>query len=106
MMRQFDDSGAKVLLIVDMFADKLAEVVPKTGTFTVVLAGVAECFPKRPEVIIRGVRKPVAWVRDATGCGLNLSQRQSSITRKTIRATGLRPRLTRNAPLRAAGCCE
>jgi long-chain acyl-CoA synthetase len=31
MIHQFNDSGAKVLVIVDMFADKLAEVVPKTG---------------------------------------------------------------------------
>jgi long-chain acyl-CoA synthetase len=61
MIHQFNDSGAKVLVIVDMFADKLAEVVPKTGIQTVVLAGVPEFFPKVPETIIRGVQK--VWSR-------------------------------------------
>jgi long-chain acyl-CoA synthetase len=57
MIHQFNDSGAKALVIVDMFADKLSEVVPKTGIETVVLAGVPEFFPKLPETIIRGVQK-------------------------------------------------
>ncbi len=57
MVHQFNDSGAKALVIVDMFADKLADVVPKTGIQTVVLAGVPEFFPKLPEIIIRGVQK-------------------------------------------------
>lgn len=61
MIHQFNDSGAKVLVIVDMFADKLAEVIPKTGIQTVVLAGVPEFFPKLPEIIIRGVQK--VWSR-------------------------------------------
>lgn len=61
MIDQFNDSGAKVLVIVDMFADKLADVVPKTGIGTVVLAGVPEFFPKFPEIIIRGVQK--VWSR-------------------------------------------
>jgi long-chain acyl-CoA synthetase len=57
MIHQFNDSGAKALVIVDMFADKLAEVVPKTGIQTVVLAGVPEFFPKLPETIVRGVQR-------------------------------------------------
>ena len=57
MIHQFNDSGARVLVIVDMFADKLAEVIPQTSIETVVLAGVPEFFPKLPEVIIRGVQK-------------------------------------------------
>jgi len=61
MIHQFNDSGAKVLVIVDMFADKLAEVIPKTSIQTVVLAGVPEFFPKLPEMIIRGVQK--VWSR-------------------------------------------
>ena len=61
MIHQFNDSGAKVLVIVDMFADKLAEVVPKTSIQTVVLAGVPEFFPSLPEIIIRGVQK--VWSR-------------------------------------------
>ena len=57
MVHQFNDSGAKVLVIVDMFADKLAEVVAQTGIETVVLAGVADFFPKLPETIVRGVQR-------------------------------------------------
>lgn len=57
MIHQFNDSGADVLVITDMFADKLAEVVPKTGIKTVVLAGVSEFFPAIPRGIVRGVQK-------------------------------------------------
>ncbi|WP_439572925.1 AMP-binding protein [Phreatobacter sp.] len=61
MIHQFNDSGAKALVIVDMFADKLAEVVPQTGIQTVVLAGVSEFFPLLPGIIVRGVQK--VWSR-------------------------------------------
>jgi long-chain acyl-CoA synthetase len=57
MIHQFNDAGAKALIIVDMFADKLAEVVPKTGIQTVVLAGVPEFLPKVPEAIVRAVQR-------------------------------------------------
>ena len=57
MIHQLNDSGAKALVIVDMFADKLAEVVPKTGIKSVVLAGVPEFFPWVPQMIVRGVQK-------------------------------------------------
>jgi long-chain acyl-CoA synthetase len=57
MAHQFKDSGAKVLVIVDMFADKLAEVIPKTGIQRVVLSGVSEMFPAIPNTIVRGVQK-------------------------------------------------
>ncbi len=61
MVHQFTDSGAEVLVICDMFADKLAEVIPRTGIRTVVLAGVPEFFPRLPEMIVRGVQK--VWTR-------------------------------------------
>jgi long-chain acyl-CoA synthetase len=57
MVHQFNDSGAKVLVIVDMFADKLAEVIPKTEIQHVVLSGVSEMFPAIPNAIVRGVQK-------------------------------------------------
>ena len=57
MIHQFNDSGAKVLVIVDMFADKLAEVIPKTVIEHVVLAGVSEMFPAIPNMIVRGVQR-------------------------------------------------
>jgi long-chain acyl-CoA synthetase len=61
MIHQFNDSGAEVLVICDMFADKLEEVVPRTSIRSVVLAGVPEFFPKIPETIVRGVQK--VWSR-------------------------------------------
>ncbi len=57
MIHQFNDSGAKVLVIVDMFSDKLAEVVAQTGIQRVVLAGVSEMFPAIPNMVVRGVQK-------------------------------------------------
>lgn len=57
MTHQFNDSGAKVLVIVDMFADKLAEVISKTVIQHVVLAGVSEMFPAIPNMIVRGVQR-------------------------------------------------
>ncbi|MDP3702603.1 MAG: AMP-binding protein [Hylemonella sp.] len=57
MTHQFKDSGARVLVIVDMFADKLAEVLPKTDIERVVLVGVSEMFPSIPNLIVRGVQK-------------------------------------------------
>jgi len=57
MRHQFNDSGAKVLVIVDMFADKLAAVVPDTRIEHVVLAAVSEMFPALPNLIVRGVQK-------------------------------------------------
>ncbi len=57
MAHQFKDSGARVLIIVDMFADKLAEVLPKTDIERVVLAGVSEMFPAIPNLIVRGVQR-------------------------------------------------
>ena len=57
MAHQFKDSGARVLVIVDMFADKLSEVIPKTNIERIVLAGVSEMFPAVPNLIVRGVQK-------------------------------------------------
>ncbi|MCC5975686.1 MAG: AMP-binding protein [Rubellimicrobium sp.] len=61
MIHQFTDAGVEVLVICDLFADKLAEVIPRTGIRTVVLAGVPEFFPRIPEAIVRGVQK--VWTR-------------------------------------------
>lgn len=57
MVHQFNDAGAEVLVMVDMFADKLADVIPKTKIKHVVLCGVPEFFPKVPETVVRGVQK-------------------------------------------------
>ncbi|MDP2367230.1 AMP-binding protein [Rhodoferax sp.] len=57
MSHQFNDSGAKALVLVDMFADKLASVVPNTGIKHVILAGVSDMFPAIPRLVVRGVQK-------------------------------------------------
>lgn len=57
MIHQFNDAGARVLVMVDMFADKLPAVLAKTGIQKVVLAAVSEFFPAVPGAIVRGVQR-------------------------------------------------
>lgn len=57
MTHQFRDSGAKVLVLVDMFADKLDKVLGDTVIQHVVLAGVSDMFPAVPKYIVRAVQK-------------------------------------------------
>ncbi|HET8956880.1 MAG TPA: AMP-binding protein [Microcella sp.] len=61
MTHQFSDSGAKVLVIIDMFADRLPEVVAATPIETVVTVRIAEFFPKPIAGVIRLVQK--VWNR-------------------------------------------
>jgi len=61
MVYQFNDADAKALIILDMFADKLPEVLAQTGVQHIVLAGVPEFFLTVPKAIIRGVQK--VWSR-------------------------------------------
>ena len=52
------DSGAKVLLMIDMFADKLAEVVPKTPQLQKILIhSVAEFFPPIAKLLVKTVQR-------------------------------------------------
>lgn len=46
MVHQFSDSGAKALVIIDMFADRLPEVLPKTSIETVITVRITEFFPR------------------------------------------------------------
>ena len=57
MVHQFNDSGVKVVVVVDMFADKLEQALPKTGVKHVVLTRVSEFFPPVVGPIVRGVMK-------------------------------------------------
>lgn len=61
MVHQFNDAGVETLVLIDMFADKLPEVLAQTQVRHVVLAGVPEFFPAIPKAIIRGVQK--VWSR-------------------------------------------
>ncbi len=57
MIHQFRDSGAKALVIVDMFADRLPEVLGKTNIETVVTVKISEFFPRVVAGVIRLVQR-------------------------------------------------
>ncbi|MGE5665045.1 MAG: AMP-binding protein [Betaproteobacteria bacterium] len=61
MEHQFADSGAEALVIVDMFANKLEGVLPRTSIRKVSVAEVPQCFSDVPRAVIRGVMK--VWNR-------------------------------------------
>ena len=61
MVHQFADSGAKALVVIDMFADRLPEVLDKTQIETVVAVKISEFFPKAAGGVIRLVQK--VWSR-------------------------------------------
>jgi long-chain acyl-CoA synthetase len=53
MTHQFSDSGARALVIIDMFADRLPQVLPSTRIETVVTVRISEFFPSIVAGIIR-----------------------------------------------------
>lgn len=57
MIHQFRDSGAKALVVIDMFADRLPDVIGKTNIETVVTVKISEFFPKVVSGVIRIVQK-------------------------------------------------
>jgi long-chain acyl-CoA synthetase len=57
MVHQFSDSGAKALVVIDMFADRLKDVVPKTDIETVITVRISEFFPPVIHGVIRLVQK-------------------------------------------------
>jgi long-chain acyl-CoA synthetase len=57
MVHQFSDSGAKVLVVIDMFADRLPDVLAKTDIERVVTVRIAEGFPPLIAGVIRLVQK-------------------------------------------------
>jgi long-chain acyl-CoA synthetase len=57
MTHQFSDSGAVALIVSDMFADRLAEVLPKTDIKTVVTVKISEFFPPVVAGVIRLVQR-------------------------------------------------
>jgi long-chain acyl-CoA synthetase len=61
MIHQFKDSGAKVLVVSDMFADRLPEVLPQTEIETVVTVRISEFFTPIVAGVIRLVQK--VWSR-------------------------------------------
>ncbi len=59
MEHQFKDSGAKVLVIIDLFADRLPGILSKTSIEKVVVVKITEFFPALQGTIIRAVQKYV-----------------------------------------------
>jgi len=57
MVHQFSDSGAVALVVSDIFADRLTEVMAKTNVKTVVTVKISEFFPPIVAGIIRGVQR-------------------------------------------------
>jgi long-chain acyl-CoA synthetase len=52
-----NDSSARLLLIIDMFADKLAAVVPNGAVKTCLINSVAEFFPPVPRLLVKLVQR-------------------------------------------------
>ena len=59
MVHQFTDCGAVGLIAIDLFATKVAEVLPKTSIRTVVVVGIADLLPPVKRLIISAVQKYV-----------------------------------------------
>lgn len=57
MVHQFSDSGAKALVVIDMFADRLPEVLSKTSIEHVVTVRISQFFPAAVAGVIRGTQK-------------------------------------------------
>src|SRR5690625_3061139 len=57
MNHQLKDSGAKVLLVIDMFADKLAKALKGTEVEKVLLVSITEFFPALQGFLVRTVLK-------------------------------------------------
>jgi long-chain acyl-CoA synthetase len=59
MEHQFNDSGAVGLIAIDLFATKVAQVLPKTKIRKVVLVNVADLLPPLKRLVVRAVQKYV-----------------------------------------------
>jgi long-chain acyl-CoA synthetase len=59
MAHQFNDSGAVGLVVIDVFATKVAEVLPKTKIQKVVVVSVADLLPATKRFVVRMVQKHV-----------------------------------------------
>jgi long-chain acyl-CoA synthetase len=57
MIHQFSDSGATTLVVIDMFAGRLPEVLPKTQITNVVTVRISEFFSPIVHGVIRGVQR-------------------------------------------------
>jgi long-chain acyl-CoA synthetase len=59
MTHQFTDSGATGLIVIDLFAPKVAEVLPKTSIKTVVVVTLSDLLPPVKKFLVHAVQKYV-----------------------------------------------
>jgi long-chain acyl-CoA synthetase len=59
MTHQFTDSGAVGLIVIDLFATKVAEVLPRTSIKTVVVVTISDLLPPLKRLVIHAVQKYV-----------------------------------------------
>ncbi|MGE3845062.1 MAG: AMP-binding protein, partial [Vicinamibacterales bacterium] len=59
MEHQFADSGATGLVVIDLFADKVAQVLPRTSIRTVVVVTIADLLPWIARTLVRTVQRHV-----------------------------------------------
>lgn len=79
MIHQFRDSGARALVVVDMFADRLPEVLGKTNIETVVTVKISEFFPTVVARVIRLVQR--FWNRSLPKITVNHTPFADALTR-------------------------
>ena len=59
MVHQFTDSGAVGLIVIDLFAPKVAEVLPKTSIKTVLVVSISDLLPPLKRLLVYAVQKYV-----------------------------------------------
>jgi len=59
MEHQFADAGATGLVVIDLFADKVAKVLPKLSIRTVVVVTIADLLPWLTRTVVRAVQRYV-----------------------------------------------
>jgi long-chain acyl-CoA synthetase len=59
MEHQFADSGAAALVTIDLFADRVAQVLPRTPIRTVIVVTIADLLPWLKRMVVRVVQKYV-----------------------------------------------
>ena len=59
MVHQFTDSGAVGLIVIDLFAPKVAEVLPRTSIKTVIVVTISDLLPTVKRLLVYAVQKYV-----------------------------------------------
>jgi|JI8StandDraft_2_1071088.scaffolds.fasta_scaffold04989_4 long-chain acyl-CoA synthetase len=83
MAHQFKDSGAKVVVIIDLFADKLESILSQTDVKHVVITRVPEFFPPVVKPIVYGVMK--YWNRVIPAHGMKVTSLPDALAKGRAR---------------------